>query len=231
MNVFFNRALVFAMAAGAIGLANCSGKESIPAATSSPTPTVGATATATPTATPTATAAPTATPTAAAICPTPYPDPNSTTVPIVGNGQAQTVNVPCYADFTGVSTIPAGTTAPPGTYANIAVTNDANAFSVPTDPNAGTRLLTTSISVTQTVTLGNPSIATVVTSPSMINTGHTYEAELYLLLFKGGKPTAEPQDYQTNLVPTGHSISFNVTNPAGDTFSAGPVAYVIIYQN
>jgi hypothetical protein len=150
----------------------------------------------------------------------------------VSSSQPEVINVPCFKDFTGVATLPAGTVVTGTEYAVLAVTTMDAAFDVPDDPAAGTRLLSTAISVTPTtVTLGNPAIATTVTSPSMINPGHTYEAELYLLLFSGGTPSPQTKDFQLHLVPNGHTISFNVINPGKDTFPAGPIAYVIIYQN
>jgi hypothetical protein len=260
VNVLNSRVLVLVLAVGAIALANCGGGSvSIPAGGTTPSPvptilptilpTVHPTATAKPTVTPTV--APTATPTVAptpnptptsvlptpsaspttAACGAPPPDPNSTQVPIVSSTQPEVIDVPCYGDFTGTSTLAPGTTVTGTTFALLSVTSDSGAFDITNDPNAGTRLLSTSIGVTAPVTLGNKNIATVVTSPSMINPGHVYEAELFLAFFAGQTPFPETADFQTNLIPTGHSISFNVINPAGLTFPAGPTAYVVIYQN
>ncbi len=200
------------------------------APTSSPTTKPSAMPTASPSIkpTPTPTTGPSATPVptpTGAVCAAPPPDPNTSTIPLAGGMQA--VPVPCFKDFTSTATIPAGTVAN-GASLQLAATTDSGAFGIPNDPTAGTRLITTSIAVTATITLGNSNIPTTVTSPSMINVGHTYEVENFLG-FGGGPPNKTSTT--TGLAPSGHTISFNVVDPAGMGFPMGATAFVVVYQN
>ena len=220
---------------GALGLAACDshGGDVTPNNPLNPTVSPSGQPTTSPTGTPTP-APPTATPTTAptgptptplptatvAVCSAPPPDPNATTIPLTGG--MQTITVPCFHDFTTTATIPSGTVANGASLA-LQATTDSGAFGIPSDATAGTRLLTTSIAVTATITLGNPNISTAVTSQSSINPGRTYTVENYL----GTTQTAKV----TGLSPTGHTLTFNVTDPAGTVFPVGVTAYVVVYQN
>ena len=248
---FRRNTFVFALGASAVLLASCSGGSSVltrpgptpspgsatptptatPSAkpTASPTPTAKPTATptASPTATPTPTAKPTATPTAqptatptAAACKAPPPDPNSASITLTGN--QQTVNVPCFGDFTSTAVIPANANA--GTTVALQTSTDNNLGSAPTASD-GTPIEYTSLFPSMSITFNSSTatIDTTVTSPSKIAAPHTYTVEVYVPSFGVAIQTI------TGLKPTGHSISFKIVPPGGAF--PGIQAIVILYQS
>jgi hypothetical protein len=192
-----------------------------------PTPAPSAGPTAKPTATPvgpspTPTAigpTPSPTPTAAA-CAAPPPDPNTSTVTLTGS--TQTVNVPCFGDFTSTAIVPPSNAA--GFTVALASSTDNNLGGVP-DSNYGTPIVYTSLEPSSSITFASASatIQTTVTSPSKISAGHTYALQVYVPAF-----TASIQNVK-GIKPSGHSITFGIVPPGGAFPSIEAV--VIVYQS
>jgi hypothetical protein len=185
------------------------------------TPTAKPTATPTPKPTATPTPKPTATPTATPpSCPAPPLDPNSATVTL--SGSQQTVTVPCFQDFTGSAVVPANGNA--GDTITLQSSTDKN-FGAVASSSYGTPIVYTSLQPASSVTFNNSSatIATTVTSPSKISPGHTYAVQAYVPSFGVSIQNI------TGIVPTGHSLTFNIAPPGG-AFPAIQ-AVIILYQS
>jgi hypothetical protein len=89
----------------------------------------------------------------------------------------------------------------------------------------GTPIVYTSLQPASSVTFNNSSstIATTVTSPSKISPGHTYAVQAYVPSFGVSIQNI------TGIVPTGHSLTFNIAPPGG-SFPAIQ-AVIILYQS
>lgn len=183
-----------------------------------PTPAPSAAPTATPTATPVG-PTPTPTPTAAA-CTAPPPDPNTSTITLTG--AMQTVQVPCFGDFSSFAVVPPSDGA--GATVGLASSTDQNLGGVP-DSSYGTPIVYTSLFPSRSLNFSGsaPAIVTTVTSPSKIAAPHTYAVQVYVPSFGVSIQNVK------GLKPTGHSVTFNIVPPGGAFPSVEAV--VIMYRS
>ncbi len=137
-------------------------------------------------------------------------------------GNQQTVNLPCFGDFTTTAVVPANGSA--GDTIALETSTDKN-FGAAASSTYGTPIAYTSLTPASGVVFNNSSasIPTTVTSPSQINPGHTYAIQAYVPTFGISIQNV------TGIVPTGHTVSFNISPPGG-TFP-GIQAVIILYQS
>jgi hypothetical protein len=172
-----------------------------------------------PTPTPSPTVKPSPSPTAAA-CAAPPPDPNTATITLTG--AQQTVQVPCFGDYTASAVVPASNGK--GFTVALAASTDKNLGAVP-DTSKGTPIGYTSLQPSSSITFNDASatITTSVTSPSKIGAPHTYTMQVYVPDFAAAIQTV------TGIKPSGHTITFGIAPPGG-SFPAID-AIVIVYQS